>query len=1417
MAQRAELVGAIRLPNNAFKKNAGTEVTTDILAFRKKDGQPFAHAESFINARPMETGKIIDGVPETVEVNEYYHRHPDMMLGRMTREGTMYERDSPALIAHPDKELVPQLREAVGKLPKNIAHKQECIAEPEQLTFARANQKEGSYQIQNGVVYQVRGGVLATPDFGEDLLLAKQAKGWIALREAAKEMFARELDAKSSDGEIEAGRRTLRQLYDAYVHTYKRVNKSCRAFLNDPESSIPAALENEVTQKYQARLKTGKCVDRLRQSFVPADILTKRVLYPATPPERAESVADAATISRSWKGTFDLPYMGGLLSRSPDDAKQEIIARGLGFEDPATGRVVPKDEYLSGNVREKLRAAEEAAVENPRYKGNVETLLAVQPEPLKIHQIKFSLAATWMPTQVVDGWLDHVFDRTNAGRITRVPETGRVIVQWDYSVRQDAKNTDTHAGGRVTAMQLIEDAPNLKASIAYDEQTDPDTHKTIYVKNPERTAAAQDAQQKLKDAYFQWARRSDFTPEIESVYNQVRNAYRQRQWEAADFRHYPNSSNTVELRPHQKTSIARNMVECNLMAHPVGTGKTYVYATTAMEWKRLGLANKAAIAVLKSTLGQVEDAFRRLYPQARLLVPKEKDFSRDNRQKLLARIATGDYDAIILTHDNLNGIPDDPVRERNYIDERIASFVEAIRKASEAGSRDSPTVKQLRQAKDRLEKRLLELQGRKTDNNLTFEQLGIDGLIVDEAHMYKKLEFETQMDHIKGLDKGASQRSSSLVMKARYIQEKTGGRNVVLGTGTPITNTVAEIWNMMRYVRPDLLGDYRVSHFDEFATAFTEPITQLEQTDTGQYRHVTRLARFTNLPELQTLFRSAADVVDPDSMHIPKPALEGGAPRTITMPQTEQVRQYMQYLIERYEAWNALSGREKRENSSEPLVINGLAKKAALDMRLINPQLPDDPGSKLNRVVQETFARWQVGCPTKATQVLFADSYRSPGSEPIPGQLDDEGRVARRAIPDEKRFNVFTDIKTKLIALGVPEEQIEDIHDHDSDRRKMLLFERVNRGEVRVIMGGTEKLGTGVNIQAKLKTLHHIDAPWRPSDMEQREGRILRQGNENPTVEILRYGVDRSFDANAYQRLDTKERFIKSVMIGTNTDREAEDAGAEAITSFADAFAAISGNPLVRERFDVETKIRHLERLQNQFEADQSRSRENLRRARMEADYSEKMAAEIRRQAAMIQPAFTDAEQLEVVTAEGVGEGKENAHTVLEAFVKKHLHEASEQLTKQLRLDRQWRDVRDRRSAISLPEVNINGIAVQVESQVHYRAADGSWPERISDPEIRYSIKIPNTDLWKSGNITTGRGLAESVSRKIAELDDDARHRDRIAETKRRQIVELTGLQNRAFTHSDELAQQRRRLEDVKLELEKSSNAEISIGDAHIS
>lgn len=1415
MAQRADLLGAIRLPNNTFKKNAGTEVTTDILVFRKKDAQPFEYAQGFINSRPMETGKTVEGVPETVEVNEYYHRHPDMMLGRMTREGKMYEDDRPALIAYPDKELVPQIQEAVLKMPEGVARRGGSIEEPERETFERAeaHHKEGSYQIKNEKVHQVRCGELMVPDFGENPLLAKQAEHWIGLREGAKELFARELSPKSSEDEVESARRALRRLYDAYVYSYGRVNKCSRAFINDPESSIPAALENEATQKYQARLKTGKHVDRLRQVYVPADILSKRALYPTSPPERAESVADAATISRSWKGTFDLEYMGRLLAKAPDDVKQDLIAKALGFEDPGTGRVVPKDEYLSGNVKEKLRIAQEACGENPQYKGNVEALLAVQPEFLKIHQIKFGLGATWMPTKVIDGWLHHLFDRYGAGSVTQVPQTGRFVVQWDSRIKDDAKNTDTYAGGGVPARELIEDSLNLKASIAYDEIQDPESRKTRRIKNHERTAAAQDAQQKLKDAYYEWARKSDFVPAIEDEYNQVRNAYRQRQWEAADFRHFPNSSTSVELRSHQKISVARNMVESNVMAHPVGSGKTYVYATTAMEWKRLGLASKPAIAVLKSTLGQVEDAFRRLYPQAKILVPGEKDFSRENRQKMLARIATGDYDAIILTHDNLNGIPDDPVRERNYIHERIASLVDAICRTVEAGDRDSPTVKQLRKSKDALEKRLLELQDRKTDNNLTFEQLGIDGLIVDEAHMYKKLEFETQMDHIKGLDKGASQRSSSLVMKARYIQEKTGGRNVVLGTGTPITNTVAEIWTMMRYVRPDLLVDYRVQNFDGFATAFTEPVTQLEQTDTGQFRHVTRLAKFTNLPELQTLFRSAADVVDRDLLHIPQPALEGGAPRTITMPQTEQVQHYMQYLIRRYEAWNAMTGREKRENSSEPLVINGLARKAALDMRLINPQFLDDSGSKLNRVVQEVFTRWQAGNVTKAVQVLFADSYQSTGSEIIPGQFDDEGKPARRAIPDDKRFNVFRDIKQKLVAMGVPEEQIEDIHDHDSDRRKMLLFERVNKGEVRVIMGGTEKLGTGVNIQAKLKTLHHIDAPWRPSDMEQREGRILRQGNENPTVEILRYGVDRSFDANAYQRLDTKERFIKSIMNGTNTDREAEDAGAEAITSFADAFAAISGNPLVRERFDVETRIRYLERLQYQFEADQSRSREHLRRARVEADSSERMAAEIRRQSAAILPMFSDAEQVKVITADGTGEGKENAYNMLDGFVRKHLQDISERLAKQLKLDRQMGMIGDRRGTVSLPEVIINGFAVQVEAQIQYRAADIRMPERTSDPEIRYSFKIPNTDLWKSGNVTTGRGLAESVSRKMAELEEDAMYRDRVAETKRRQIVELTGLKDRTFTHSDDLAHQRRRLDEVKDALEKSSSAGVAKSD----
>ncbi|MCL2641838.1 MAG: hypothetical protein FWD53_13390, partial [Phycisphaerales bacterium] len=608
---------------------------------------------------------------------------------------------------------------------------------------------------------------------------------------------------------------------------------------------------------------------------------------------------------------------------------------------------------------------------------------------------------------------------------------------------------------------------------------------------------------------------------------------------------------------------------------------------------------------------------------------------------------------------------------------------------------------------------------------------------------------------------------------------------------------------MMRYVRPDLLDDYRVSCFDEFATAFTEPITQLEQTDTGQYRHVTRLAKSTNLPELQTLFRSAADVVDPDSLNIPKPALEGGAPQTITLPQTDHVREYMLYLIERYEAWTKLTGREKRENSAEPLIINGLAKKAALDMRLIASDSSDDPGSKLNRVVQVVFDRWQAGMATCTTQVLFADSYQSSGFKTIPGQLDDDGKVERRIIPDSERFNVFRDIKAKLVALGVPADQIADIHDHDSNAKKVLLFDRVNRGEVRIIMGGTEKLGTGVNIQAKLKTLHHIDAPWRPSDMEQREGRMIRQGNENTSVEILRYGVDRSFDANAYQRLDTKARFVQSIMNGTNTQREAEDAGAEAITSFADAFAAISGNPLVRERFDLETRIRHLERLEDQFEADQSRALEHLRRARIDAKSAENAATEIRRYAGEYQPTFANVASVRVVTADGSGAGKEQSIRVLDAFVTKHLRDISDRLTRQLTFDRQAHAIRDRRFTLTLPTVTINGLELHVEAQIQYHPASILAPERMSAPEIRYSFHVPNTDLWKSGIITTGRGFIESVTRRIAELTEDANFRDRIATTKKRQIMELTGLQNRTFTHTKELAQHRHRLEELTVELEK--------------
>ncbi|HVV71920.1 MAG TPA: hypothetical protein VHI52_10535, partial [Verrucomicrobiae bacterium] len=693
MSQRADLLGAIRLPNNTFKKNAGTEVTADIVVFRKKGGLPFA-GESFVHTQPMPTGKTLEsGTPETVEVNEYFHRHPDMMLGRMTREGKMYRDDSPALIAFPDRELVPQVQEAVSRLPANMMRRGVLINEtaPSDVGLADQGQKEGSYQICGGRVCRVIGGELTTPEFAEDPLLMRQAGKWIGIREAAKTLFARELSPSASEQEVESARSDLRTLYDYYVHTYGRINKCSRAFLNDPESSIPAALENEVTQKYQTRLKNGQHVERLRQVYVPAEILSRRVLYPSTPPARADSVADAVTISRSWRGGLDLEYMGSLLTRSTDEVKQDVITKALGFEDPATGRIVPRDEYLSGNVKDKFHIAGEAVAENPQYELNVDALKEVQPEPLKIHQIKFSLGATWLPTKVIDVWIDQLFSRDGAGEVTHVPESGRFLVKWDPRLRDDARNTDTFAGGGVPAKDLIEDALNLKASIAWDEHYDPHSRRTKRVKNHERTAAAQDAQQKLKDAFYQWSRRSDFVPELEERYNQVRNAYRQRQWEPADFKYFPNSATCVELRPHQKTSVARNMVESNLMGHPVGSGKTYVYATTAMEWKRLGLARKPVIAVLKSTIGQVEDAFRRLYPQARLLVPHEQDFSRENRQKMLARIATGDYDAIILTHDNLNGISDDPQRERNYIQERVTGLVEAIcRVVSDQGG-DAPT------------------------------------------------------------------------------------------------------------------------------------------------------------------------------------------------------------------------------------------------------------------------------------------------------------------------------------------------------------------------------------------------------------------------------------------------------------------------------------------------------------------------------------------------------------------------------------------------------------------------------------------------------------------------------------------------------------------------------------------------------
>ncbi len=1352
-AERADLVGAIRLPNTAFKKNAGTEVTTDILFFRKRDATPFK-GEPFLRVVPTKTYK-----GEPIDVNEYFVAHPEMLLGRLSKEGTMYRADQPALLPTPGADLNVQLAEAIGRLPENVMGG-EAPAAVMEAPVAAKEAKVGQLTIKDGVAYQVQAdGTLAPTDWGTDAKKVKQAVAYMGTVEATKANVAKMLDPNATEADIAAERAKLNKLYDAYRKQYGAINERRSQFLDDDvDFPLALALEDSVTRLTEQGGKAKRVTEWLK-----ARIFGERTIFPRTAPERVDTVQDALQVSQNFRGGVDILYIASLTGRKMEQVVAELESSGMAFENPANGQWESRSTYLSGFVKDKLKAARFAAEEDPRFARHVAELEKVQPPPIAIENIGVKLGSVFVPPKVIEAFLRDRLQVT--ARVNFTPETG------DWSVAPSAgqfseRNKTTYGIHEWKGHELLEQSLNLKSAIVTD-LVPKEGGGTSEVKNQNKSLEAQQRQDMLQRDFRQYLLSSpEFVREVETIYNDRYNGVVAPKFDPPTWAHYPGASTDIKLRDHQKAVVTRMLQNSTLLAHAVGTGKTYAMSTAAMEMRRLGLARKPMIVVQNATLEQFARSFKRLYPGARILAPNAKQRDAKNRNKTMSRIATGDWDAVIVPQSFVNMLPDNPVRETGYIQKRLDELEAAKLEAASTEGKRSPKASDLQRAIDRLEKRLDALKDRKKDDVLTFEQLGVDALFVDEAHAYKKLEFSTKMDSIKGLDTGASQRGWSMSMKTRWVQEQNQGRNVVFATGTPVSNTIAEAWNMMRYVRPDVLKAYNIEKFDDFASTFGDTVTQLEMTPGGSWKPVTRFARYTNGPELISAWRTVADVVTPEEVNLPGlPALKNGRPTVHTIKQSPQLKGYVKFLREELERFAAMTGREKRENSHIPLVVFGLAKKASLDMRMIDPSLPDQPGSKLNVAADIIAQTFHDSTSVKGAQMVFSDAFQDN--------------------PDKPRFNLYEEMKKKLIERGVPENQIAIITADIKDARREALFTKVNDGDLRVVIGSTERMGVGVNAQEHLIALHHLDAPPRPMDIEQRNGRILRQGNQNTEVEVHSYGVENTLDAAMFQKLATKQKFINQILRGDLQGRNFEDAANEQSLTFEEQMAAFSGDKRAMEKVALENQVRQLEALRSGHFEQQRKSRDSIENLRTRAlPWQETQLEKARAEAARFNEVFGRDTDYTLDTGKRTVTGRKEVVSALDEVFKAGREATLEAVRKGSFGD----------SAVDLGTVTLNGQPVKLTGLATADAKGVVNPDTI--------VVGWQFNGGTGGRSTSGAGFFMSLAAALERIQSEPERALRSLEGERRNLRELEGFVQQPFEREAELNEARAKLAQLTGELE---------------
>ena len=1181
LAQRAELLGAIRLPNDAFKKNAGAEVVSDIIFLQKRD-RPLDIVPEW-----TQTGQTEDGFA----INRYFLDHPEMVLGRQEPESTAHGMD---YTVNPIEglELADQLHDAVKHIRGTY---QEAdlpeLGEGEAIDTsipADPNVKNYSYTVVDGDVYFRENSRMVRPDL--NATAEARVQGLVGLRECVQQLIDLQMDAATPDSAIRDKQAELNRLYDSFSAKYGLINDRANrlAFADDSSYYLLCALE---------------VIDEDGKLERKADMFTKRTIKPHKAVETVDTASEALAVSIAERACVDMAYMSELTGKTSDELAAElqgVIFRVPGqVEKDGTPHYVTADEYLSGNVRRKLRQALRAAQQDPSFAANVEALTAAQPKDLDASEIEVRLGATWIDKEYIQQFMYETFDtpfymQRNI-EVNYTPFTAEWQITGKSSISQNnVAAYTTYGTSRANAYKILEDSLNLRDVRIYDTVEDADGRERRVLNAKETTLAAQ-KQQAIRDAFKDWIWKDpDRRQALVRQYNEEMNSTRPREYDGGHIT-FGGMNPAITLREHQKNAIAHVLYGGNtLLAHEVGAGKTFEMVAAAMESKRLGLCQKSLFVVPNHLTEQWASEFLRLYPSANILVTTKKDFETHNRKKFCARIATGDYDAIIMGHSQFEKIPISRERQERLLYEQIDEITEGIAEVQASGG-ERFTVKQLERTRKSLEARLEKLQAEsRKDDVVTFEQLGVDRLFVDEAHNYKNLFLYTKMRNVAGLSTSDAQKSSDMFAKCRYMDEITGNRGVIFATGTPVSNSMTELYTMQRYLQYDRLQELNMTHFDCWASRFGETVTALELAPEGTgYRARTRFSKFFNLPELMNLFKEVADIKTADQLNLPTPEVEY---HNIVAQPTEHQQEMVKALSER--------ASEVHRGSVDPSVDNMLkitsdGRKLGLDQRIINQLLPDEPGTKVNQCVDNIMQIWRDGDADKLTQLVFCDisTPQAAPSKKAAKQLDNPLlHGLEEAIPldePEPAFTIYEDIRQKLIAQGMPADQIAFIHEANTEVRKKELFSKVRTGQVRVLLGSTAKMGAGTNVQDRLVALHDLDCPWRPGDLAQRKGRIERQGNQNPLVHVYRYVTEGTFDAYLWQTVENKQKFISQIMTSKSPVRSCDDVDETAL-SFAEIKALCAGDPRIKERMDLDVEVAKLKLMKADHQSKQYRLEDQL-------------------------------------------------------------------------------------------------------------------------------------------------------------------------------------------------------------------------------